>query len=779
MFTAIMIGAGARGIGVYGDYATKHKDEIRFVAVAEPDPERRLYFAFQHQIPESHQFSGFREILDQGKIADICFVCTQDNMHIEPAIKAIKLGYDLFLEKPMAVTPEDCLLLGQMARKHKTRVMIGHVLRYTMFFSTIKRWLDEGRIGRLMSIQHNENVSYWHQAHSYVRGNWRNERLSSPMLLAKSCHDLDLMVWFANSRPKQVSSFGRLSHFKTEMAPEGAPEFCLDGCPHQDTCIYYAPRVYLNAPIWMKLAVNNDMSDEGLLKALKAGPYGRCVYRSDNDVVDHQVTIVEFANEVTVAFTMTGFTNENTRTIKLMGTEGEIRGHLDKNELELLKFGSDTPETVSFADPETGHGGGDEGIMHAFIDSLSSGDSKWEETLDQAIESHLLAFAAEVSRKQRRTVDFSGYIDTLDDLEYGKATSEDRLEAIELSTRCFNTNMRKQFLLLLGENNRNRMFVAKNKDKVISMVNYYPSTIKLDDVCIKVGSIGSVATDANYRGRGIASKLLAMAETKMHEEKIRLAIISGDGPLYERFGSTLVGNILGYRIDKEQTPVDREIQLVEYKDSLFPHVKYFHGREKYRYLRSDTEFRALIAGQTFPGELFDTQLYLLKCNNDPVGYVLAKHDLRKKEVLIREFAGDRESIVAAIDPLLRLNAADYVILPVVPNDPINGFLKGYPAKMTHQYASFKVIDWEGMILDLKPYLNRNSIKTMSIKMKPDMVILEINGFELQFASIHEVHHLFFGPNRDLADEGTSGDIARILKQAFPLSFVWTNNFNYQ
>lgn len=413
MFQAIMIGAGARGIGVYGEYSLHHQDEIRFIGVAEPDPERRHYFSHQHQIAPEHQYCDYKAILSRERLAEVCFICTQDNMHVEPALMAMEKGYHVFLEKPMAVTPEDCITLGKKAKEYNVKFMIGHVLRYTPFFAQIKEWLDEGIIGRLMSIQHNENVAYWHQAHSYVRGNWRNKALSSPMILAKSCHDLDLMLWFASSKAKKVSSFGNLSHFRLSQAPQNTPMHCMDGCPESETCLYFAPRVYLNAPIWMKLPVSNDMSDESLLIALKKGPYGRCVYHSDNDVVDHQVTIIEFENEVTAAFTMSAFTKDNTRTIKLMGTKGEIRGHLEKNELELICFGVKNSQTVKFKPAESGHGGGDIGIMQDFVGLIEANANPDKTSFTDSIDSHLLAFAAELSRNTSQVVDFTEYVKSL------------------------------------------------------------------------------------------------------------------------------------------------------------------------------------------------------------------------------------------------------------------------------------------------------------------------------------------------------------------------------
>jgi predicted dehydrogenase len=270
---------------------------------------------------------------------------------------------------------------------------------------------------RLVTIQHNENVSYWHQAHSYVRGNWANTKRSSPMILAKSCHDLDLLCWFAGAEPEKVSSFGSLTHFRSENAPAGAPDHCLDGCPAEADCPYHAKKVYLNAPDWMKLPVSNDMSDEGLLKALVKGPYGRCVYRADNDVVDHQVVAIEFTGGVTAAFTMTAFTHENTRTIKLMGTSGEIRGHMDRNVIEVYEFGrnGDAPvETIDTAGPDYGHGGGDYGIMKAFTGLVEKGLHREVADVAQSVTAHLLAFAAEKSRLDGTTIDYPDFVRKLE-----------------------------------------------------------------------------------------------------------------------------------------------------------------------------------------------------------------------------------------------------------------------------------------------------------------------------------------------------------------------------
>ena len=405
--TVALIGAGLRG-GVYTSYATHHPLEMKVTAVADPDPERRAKVQQEHGIPDAMCFDNWEDLLAGETAADAVLICTQDHMHFEPTMKALESGYHVLLEKPMSASPEECIRMKEQAEKYNRVFVICHVLRYTRFFQALKELLDAGAIGRLMSIQHNENVAYWHQAHSFVRGNWRNSGESSPMILAKSCHDMDILLWLAGANCVHISSFGSLSHFKADQAPEGAPERCLDGCPVADECSYYAPRVYLtDKPGWMDMAVSNDLSYEARYKALQTGPSGRCVYHCDNDVVDHQVVSMEFANEVTAVFTMTAFTEECSRTIKLMGTTGEIRGSMEKNEIEIIHFGTGRKETVTFAEQggHTGHGGGDYGLMKDFVRVIrGSGGKDALTSAAKSVESHMMAFAAERSRLERCVV---------------------------------------------------------------------------------------------------------------------------------------------------------------------------------------------------------------------------------------------------------------------------------------------------------------------------------------------------------------------------------------
>lgn len=408
MKTAVVIGAGMRGGRAYGPYALANPDEIRIVAVAEPDHERQMAFAQAHGIPPEMRFLSWEDLLREPRLADAAIICTQDGMHFDPTMQAIEKGYHILLEKPMSPDPSECIRMGDYANQRGQHFAICHVLRYTAFFGQLKQLLEERRIGQLISIQLTENVGYFHFAHSFVRGNWRNSKLSSPMILAKSCHDMDILLWLAGGACRKVSSFGTLTHFTPENAPEGAPNRCTDGCPAAQTCPYFAPHVYLvDEQSFMTASISNDPSIAAREQALRDGPYGRCVYRCDNDVVDHQVVNLMFENDVTASFTMCGFTHEINRTLKLMGTKGEIRGNMAKNELEIYDFLTGTCELIHTEGEsgDNGHGGGDEGIMRAFVKLLGGDVGENLTSADVSVQSHLIAFAAERARLENSVID--------------------------------------------------------------------------------------------------------------------------------------------------------------------------------------------------------------------------------------------------------------------------------------------------------------------------------------------------------------------------------------
>ncbi len=418
--TAALVGAGMRGAYSYAPYALEKPEELEFVAVAEPDDIRREKFKKLHNIPDGMCFSSWEELLNQPKLADAVLICTQDKMHYEPAIKACEKGYNVLLEKPMSNNPAECYKIGEAANKSKQIMSICHVLRYTPFFSTIKQLIDEGKIGKLVTIQHNENIGYYHYAHSYVRGNWRNSKEASPIILAKSCHDMDILLWLAGAACKKLSSYGSLTHFKSENAPAGVPERCTDNCPCEDECIFSSKKLYSTGGFpgtYFASAISSDTSPEGIEKALKEGPYGRCVYKCDNDVADHQVVNMEFANGVTAVFTMCAFSSDISRTIKLLGTNGEIRGimGIEKTEIEVVDFRTAKKSSITIdTSMENGHGGGDSGLISNFVKLLR--ENAVNENLTSAsvsVQSHLMAFAAEKSRIENCNIDMDEYVEQI------------------------------------------------------------------------------------------------------------------------------------------------------------------------------------------------------------------------------------------------------------------------------------------------------------------------------------------------------------------------------
>ena len=411
--TAILIGAGLRGGWVYAAYAASHPEDMKIVAVAEPDEERRNAIAKIHHIPAEHCYTDYREILAEEKMADCALVCTQDTMHFEPVTKALERGYHVLCEKPMSPDASEIVTMGKMAEKYNRILMICHVLRYSSFFSRIRELLNEGKIGKMISIQHIEEVGYWHHAHSFVRGNWRRADETSPMILQKCCHDMDILLWLVGSSCQKVSSFGNLTYFKEENAPEGAPERCLDGCPYRDECAFYAPGFYFEHPKaeadGLIYAVSTETDRESVIQALKTGPYGRCVFHCDNNVVDHQVVNLEFENHVTVNMTMCAFTENCARRIHIMGTDGELSGDMEKGIIGLRHFSTGEKETIQLHTPSTGHSGSDTNMMKDFLKYIREDSEEVRSGASVSVESHLIALAAEQSRVTGRTVDLEQF----------------------------------------------------------------------------------------------------------------------------------------------------------------------------------------------------------------------------------------------------------------------------------------------------------------------------------------------------------------------------------
>ena len=412
--TVALVGAGGRG-GIYSAYIVRHPEQFQIVAVAEPRMPYREEFVAKLGLQGVQQFPDWQTMVQQPKLADAALVCTQDGDHYHSAMALLAAGYDLLLEKPMAETPAQCLEIAERARALGRKVVPCYVLRYTPFFVTLKRLLDEKRIGDVVSIEWAENVGYWHQALSFVRGPWAIEGKSTPMLLAKSCHDLDMFDFLLDARCERVTSFGSLRFFNAQHAPEGAPAHCQDGCPHKDTCPWYAPRFYVDDARWnaflMQYAgVHGTSSREEKLAALRASGHDRCVFRCQNDVVDHQVAIFEYPQGVTISFTMSAFTQVCTRSLRVLGTAAELRGDLEGGWIDIHGFLGEQTTRVTIDTPDDGHAGGDGAMMRALHAMLQPGrpiDAHTDAFV--YLQSNLLGFAAEQARRERKVVELADF----------------------------------------------------------------------------------------------------------------------------------------------------------------------------------------------------------------------------------------------------------------------------------------------------------------------------------------------------------------------------------
>ena len=405
-FSVAILGGGSRGLDTYANFMNK-TGHFDIVAVCDVRPVRLEFAQEKYNVKKENCFLKEEEFFKE-KRADVLVIATQDQDHVRQAIKALELGYDVLLEKPITPKKEECLALLDAQKKYNHKVVVCHVLRYAPVYLHVAQLIKDGVIGKLVDIHAIEQVSFWHIAHSFVRGNWRNSDTTSPMILAKCCHDMDLLQFYANSKCKTVSSIGSLSFFKKENQPKDASNRCQT-CKYIDTCPYSAKYVYVqrwkNAKcpetMWPQNVVctEHPLTEERIIKAYESNDYGRCVFDCDNNVVDHQETNILFENGVTANLCMTGFTGSNGRIYKFHGTYGEIDLDEERRELVIKRF-AQKDEVITFSqlpDVTGGHGGGDMGLVNAFYQALLSQENLCT-TLESSIESHLMAFAAEESR---------------------------------------------------------------------------------------------------------------------------------------------------------------------------------------------------------------------------------------------------------------------------------------------------------------------------------------------------------------------------------------------
>ena len=404
--TVMIIGAGGRG-RTYARYAEKFPQSMKVVGVADLNPNRRKAMAKKHNIPVENQFGHFNDALSKAKLADAVVIATPDNLHYEPCMKALELGYDVLLEKPVAPTEKECRAILKQAHKYNRIVAVCHVLRYAPYFVALKEVLASGAIGDIVSVQHMEPIQYAHMAHSYVRGNWPLADKTTPIILAKSCHDLDIMRWLIDKPCESIAAEGSLYLFRPENAPKGATERCTDGCPHEAECPYSAIDIYERRKRHLGV-FDLPRKDPVLIREkLKTTNYGRCVFRCNNDQCDHYVAILKFKDGVTASFTMDAFTPWGGRRTRIMGTKGFIEG--DMKTFTFYDFRSDhksvwdqkVSEVAEYKD--SGHGGGDHMLVRDFLRAVSAQDaSLLSSTIDVSIESHVMGFMAEKSRKSMK-----------------------------------------------------------------------------------------------------------------------------------------------------------------------------------------------------------------------------------------------------------------------------------------------------------------------------------------------------------------------------------------
>ncbi|HEX2847962.1 MAG TPA: Gfo/Idh/MocA family oxidoreductase, partial [Chitinophagaceae bacterium] len=410
--TAITLGAGARG-NVYGDYAVEYPDQLDIVGVAEPIAIRNERYAKKHAIPDANRFQTWEDVFKKPKFADAVIISTPDQLHYGPCMAALKMGYNVLLEKPISPSEKECRDILELTKKTGKVVAVCHVLRYAPYFIKLRELMQSGAIGEIISLQHMEPIEHTHMAHSYVRGNWHNSAATTPILLAKSCHDLDIIKWMLGKESQSIQAFGDLKWFRKENAPAGSTARCTDGCAIESTCPYSALKIYYRKrqrTYVFDLPEDKDKQGDAILDFLKTTDYGRCVYRMDNDQCDHYTTNILFKDNITASFNMEAFTPWGGRRTRVMGSMGFIEGDMSK--FTIYDFRTDQSKTyeskvLDVANYKNeGHGGGDWRLVADWIQAVAQQNPNLlTSTIDASIESHIMCFMAEESRANKKVMD--------------------------------------------------------------------------------------------------------------------------------------------------------------------------------------------------------------------------------------------------------------------------------------------------------------------------------------------------------------------------------------
>ncbi len=396
--TAITLGAGARG-NTYGNYALQYPKELDIVGAAEPIDLRRDRYRDKHDIAEENLFTTWEHVFEREKFADAVIISTPDDLHYGPCMAALEAGYDILLEKPISPTAEECRDILRLSKKMGAVVAVCHVLRYAPYFEKLREIIHSGVLGKVVSMNHFEPIGNVHMAHSFVRGNWHNSKETTPIILAKSCHDMDIMRWLLGTSCKEIHALGNLSWFHAGNAPEGSTARCMDGCTHEAQCPYSALKIYYRERDWTYVFdLPDDPAEHGdaILEYLRTTNYGRCVYHMDNDQQDHYTCNMQFDDDVTATFNMEAFTSYYGRRTRVMGSLGDIVGDMQS----FVHTDFLTGERTEWKQESDGHGGGDFRLVHDWVRAVAQKDpSLLTSTIGASIESHLMAFAAERSRK--------------------------------------------------------------------------------------------------------------------------------------------------------------------------------------------------------------------------------------------------------------------------------------------------------------------------------------------------------------------------------------------
>lgn len=413
MVTVAIVGLGMRGGFTYSAFQDIHPEMMKITAISDLNRETVKLYKEKFGVAEDRCFYSAEDFFSRERLADAVIIATQDRDHYGHAMAAIEKGYDILLEKPISPVMEECVKVERAAKEKGVHLVICHVLRYTVYYRELKRILESGEIGRIRAVEHTEGVAYWHFAHSFVRGCWKNSKQTSPIILQKCCHDTDILSWLIGDKPKSISSVGELRYFKAENAPAGSPERCNESCPVYEACPYNARRFYLESYIkasekqrksyWIYSAVSNGRpSVENIERELNETDYGKCVFKCDNDVCDHQVTVIEYENGAVATLTMSTFTKGCYRSTRIYGTAGEIEANDGDGIIKIKKFnGADRSVNTTELSPDlSGHLGGDNEMMREFLEFIENKKkNKTEERPEKdLVIGHVVCFAAEKSR---------------------------------------------------------------------------------------------------------------------------------------------------------------------------------------------------------------------------------------------------------------------------------------------------------------------------------------------------------------------------------------------